>query len=171
MKRTPIGPQSFVEALQRQTAKRTARAPLKCRQPMSRGTKRMKSRGKPDPNSVRGLENVLDDLVRKVLPLDESVCFTDGRRGTPADPLTVSHLFGRAQRPTRFDVHLEGNNHLMHASCNSQHNDDKSIYRDKYIERFGVEAYEDLDRRAHSNRTFDYLELYRLIEQREAMLK
>lgn len=134
------------------------------------GRKRMKSRGTPEAGSVRDLENQLDELVRKVLPLSESVCFTDGRPGTQNDPLEVSHLFGRAQRPTRFDVHPDGNNHLQHHSCNSKHNDDKSIYQNAFIERHGEEAYREIETRAHQGGVFEYTELLRMILQRESML-
>lgn len=127
--------------------------------------------GKPKPSSVRDLERQLDSLVRKILRQDERVCFTDGCRGTPADPLEVSHLFGRSQRPTRFDVHPEGNNHLQHHSCNQKHNRDKSIYQNEFIRRFGVEAYNELDRRAHQSSVFEYTDLLRMIEQRKLMLR
>lgn len=178
-----LQPKSYEDALARKQAldarrranpsKRMAtRSPLKSHKPMSRGTKRMKSRGKPDPNSVRGLENTLDDLVRKVLHRDQKVCFTDGRPGTEDDPLEVSHLFGRAMRPTRFDVFPGGNNCLMHKSCNNRHNDDKSIYRNAFIKRYGQESYDELERRAHQRgATFDYIQLHQMIEQRQVMLK
>lgn len=146
-------------------------SPLHCHQPMKRSTKPMKSKGKPRPGSFRDLERQLDDLVRRVLHKEQNVCFTDGRPGTESDPLEVSHLFGRAMGPTRFDVHPAGNNSLMHRSCNRRHNSNKSIYRNAFIERYGIEAYEELDRRAHQGKPFDYVELYRLIEQRQSMLE
>ena len=121
--------------------------------------------------SVKDLERQLDGLTREVLRQDERVCFTDGKPGRPDDPLQVSHLFGRSQRPTRFDVHVDGNNHMMHESCNNRHNDDKSIYRDVFISRFGKDAYDEVDRRAHQGGVFDYVEMLRMIEQRQAMLR
>lgn len=139
------------------------------RKQMNRSTK-MKSYSKPQVG-VRDLERTLDDLTRKVLRQDERVCFTDGRRGTADDPLEVSHLFGRAFRPTRFDVHPDGNNHMMHRFCNRQHNEDQSIYRDKFIERCGQDAYDEIERRVHQGGVFEYIQLLRMIEQREAMLK
>ena len=148
------------------------RAPLKCRRPMKRSSKPMKSRGKPRPGSFRDLENTLDALVRKVLHREQKVCFTDGRPGTESDPLEVSHLFGRAMRPTRFDVFPGGNNSLQHRTCNQRHNSNKSIYRNAFIERYGQAAYDELERRAHQRgQTFDYIQLHQMIEQRQAMLK
>ena len=138
---------------------------------MKPSKKRMKSQSEPAPGSVGELENTLDDLVRKVLHMDQKVCFTDGRPGTADDPLEVSHLFGRAMRPTRFDVFPGGNNSLQHRSCNQQHNDDKSTYRKAFIKRYGQEAYDELERRAHQSGKFDYIELHRMIEQRQAMLR
>jgi hypothetical protein len=138
---------------------------------MKRSTAPMKSRSTPAPGSVRDLENTLDELVRQVLHRDQKACFTDGRPGTDNDPLEVSHLFGRAMRPTRFDVFPGGNNCLMHKSCNNRHNDDKSIYRQAFIKRYGQEAYDDLERRAHQKGTFDYIQLHQMIEQRQSMLR
>lgn len=98
-----VDPEKAREWQQRSRTRLATHAPLRCRKPMR------KRGGKPEVGSVRDLENTLDALVRKVLPLSEGVCFTDGRPGTTSDPLEVSHLFGRAKRPTRFDVHPEGN--------------------------------------------------------------
>lgn len=153
--RTPNTPNGAPIASQGQ---RKPRKPIKQYRPAIKGT-------------VKDLERQLDDLTRCVLRSDEGVCFTDGRRGMKDDPLELSHLFGRSLRPSRFDVHREGNCHLQHRSCNSRHNDDKSTYRDKFIARFGQEAYDDLDARAHSGSVFDYIHLVGMIEQREAMLR
>lgn len=133
--------------------------------------KPLKPRSTPEAGTIKKLEQTLDDLTRKVLREDERVSFTSGKAGTAADPLELSHLFGRAMRPTRFDVHPEGNCHMMTRSENQAHNNDKSIYQNEYIRRFGRDAYDDLDQRAHSNKQFTYLDLYRLIEQRETMLR
>ncbi len=155
-----------VKAWQDRSRRRlVTRSPLKCRKPMSKKAK------KPEKGSVKDLEQTLDVLTREVLRQDERVCFTDGKPGSAADLLQLSHLFGRAQRPTRFDVHIDGNNHMMHESCNNRHNEDKSIYRNEFIRRFGKDTYEKLDVRAHSNRQFDYVDLHKMVEQRESMLK
>lgn len=148
-----------------------SRQPLARNTPLSRGG-RMRSRGgKPEVGSVRDLERTLDDLVRQVLHQTESVCFTDGRPGTADDPLEVSHLFGRSKRPTRFDCHPDGNNHLMHRSCNGCHNSNRSIYLNVFIERCGQDAYEEIAIRAHQGGVFDYLTLHSMILQRQSMLK
>lgn len=144
-------------------AKRTPQGLRKPRKPLKQHRPAIKG-------SVKDLERQLDELVRRVLRQDERVCFTDGKRGTADDPLQVSHLFGRSQRPTRFDVHHDGNNHMMHESCNNRHNDDKSIYRNAFVARHGQDAYDEVERRAHQGGVFDYVELLRMIEQREAML-
>jgi hypothetical protein len=166
--------QTYEQALakrQARDARRTERAPmLRCQRPMKTRS-RMKARSHPEAGAIRDLENTLDDLTRKVLRQDERVSFTSGRRGTANDPLEVSHLFGRALRPTRFDCHPDGNCHMQTRSENQAHNSDKSIYRDKYIERFGEEAYRDLDRRAHQGEKWTYIELAKMILQRESMLR
>lgn len=144
-----------------------SRAPLHCRA-LKPG--RLKSYRPAAKGTRKDLERILDNLTRKVLRQAEPVSFTSGKRGTEGDPLEVSHLFGRTLTPVTFDYHPEGNCHMMRRSENSAHNDDKSVYRDKYIERFGQEAYDDLERRAHSGRKLTWLELHEMIAEREAML-
>lgn len=166
MKRSGFTKPTYAEAVQRQTAKpRAVRAPLRCRSSMKRRG------GKPESGSIKDLERRLDELTRRVLRQDETVSFTSGRRGTADDPLEVSHLFGRALRPTRFDCHPDGNCHMMTHSENQAHNDDKSVYQDEYIRRFGIAIFEDLNARAHSNKVFTFIELHTMITQRESMLK
>jgi hypothetical protein len=74
-------------------------------------------------------------------------------------------------RPTRFDVFPGGNNALQHKSCNRRHNDDKSIYRNAFIERYGDAAYEELEKRALSGRKFTVIERHEMIERLQAMVK
>jgi hypothetical protein len=123
-----------------------------------------------EKGSIRILESVLDDLVRKVLHREQRVCFVDGLPAKPGDPLEISHYFGRARRPTRFDVHPGGNNVLMHRSCNALHNHDKSNYRNAYVKRWGEAALVDLERRANSSAVFDYMTLHAMIQQRQSMI-
>jgi hypothetical protein len=175
-----------VRAWQERSRRRmVTRAPLRCRPRGdlsgtlsseaygldSKPRKAMKKYSTPDPESTKGLEKTLDDLTRKVLRQDERVSFTSGRCGTAEDPLEVSHLFGRALRPTRFDCHPDGNCHMQLRSENQAHNNDKSVYRNEYIRRFGQEAFDDLDRRAHQPDVWSWMELSKMILHREAMLR
>lgn len=116
-------PQQVREWQQRSRTRLTTHAPLRCRKPMK------KRGGKPEVGSIRDLERQLEELTRKVVHRYEKVSFTSGRQGTLGDPLELSHLFGRALRPTRWDVQPDGNCHLQLRSENSAHNNDKSIYR------------------------------------------
>lgn len=145
--------------------KRKSRAPLKCRRPMSRRG------GKPEVGSVKDLENQLDELVRRVLRREQDRCFTCGTRGSQDNPLQVSHLFTRAWRPTRFDVHPGGNNCMMCKRCNERHEADPMPYRKAFIARYGKEALMEIGRRAQESGKRTYLELNAMILQREAMLK
>lgn len=123
-------------------------------------------RDKPErrPGSTRWLEDELDAIVRLMLPLIETCCFTCG---TQYD-LQVGHLFERRWRHTRWDSTVDGNNHLQCSQCNKKHESHPSIYREKYVDRFGVEAYHELEVRAHSKQKIG--DLAALLEEKESEL-
>lgn len=150
---------------------RALRPPIRRHSSMKRSSKKIKSRGKPKPGSVRDLENQLDDLVRQILRREQAACFTCGTSGSPENPLQVSHLFTRTWRPTRFDVHPGGNNCMMCKRCNDRHESDPVPYRKAFIARHGKEALMEIGIRAQQGGKFDYVELLKMIEQRQAMLK
>lgn len=124
----------------------------------------------PAKGSRRDLKKTLDDLTRRVVLKNETVCFTCGQPGRPGDPLQNSHLFTRTWEPTRFDVHPEGNNHAQHATENNRHEDAPDAYNNEYVRRFGQDAFDDLERRAHSHTKFGHGELLDMIREREEVL-
>lgn len=143
-------------------------SPLRSRHPMTRT--RMKV-NKPREGSVKDLERQLDDLTRRVVLTDETVCFTCRTPGTESDPLELSHLFTRTWRPTRWDVHPEGNCHAQHKSCNNRHEYRPETYEKTFIARLGQEAFDTVRQRADSGVKFEYTQLLAMILQRESMLK
>lgn len=117
--------------------------------------------------STKYLEDELDAIVRLILPLMESSCFTCGTTKN----LQVSHLFERRHRLTRWDTSPEGNNHLMCDGENANHENHPEIYTNKFLKRFGERAYADVADRAHSNQKMSYSDLLDLLEQKEQQLK
>lgn len=117
--------------------------------------------------SIPYLRDELDAIVRLILPLMESYCFTCSKtRG-----LQVGHLLERRHMHTRFDTTVDGNNHLQCPQCNSDHERKPETYRNKYIDRFGVEAYNELEFRSRNKQKLYVADLERLLEEKEAQLK
>lgn len=125
-------------------------------------------RDKPErrPGSTRWLEDELDAVVRLILPLIETCCFTCGT----TKRLQVSHLFERRHRHTRWDTDPQGNNHLMCKQENANHENHPEVYTDKFLLQFGAGAYEVLVDRAHSKQKLTYSDLLSLLEEKESEL-
>jgi hypothetical protein len=124
-------------------------------------------RDKPEhrPMSDKYLRDELDAIVRLILPLIESCCFTCGSQYG----LQVGHLFERRHTHTRWDTTIDGNNHLQCAPCNKNHEAKPAIYQDKFIDRFGERAYADLGERAHCKQKVD--DLMSILEEKQNQLK
>lgn len=118
------------------------------------------------PMSTRWLEDELDAIVRLILPLMESNCFTCGT----TKRLQVSHLFECRHRHTRWDTSPQGNNHLMCEQENNNHENHPEVYTNKFLKRFGERAYADVAERANSNQKITYSELLDLLEEKEQQL-
>lgn len=116
--------------------------------------------------STRWLEDELDAIVRVILPLIESCCFTCGA----TKELQVGHLFERRHRLTRWDTSEQGNNHLQCPKCNSRHEAFPEKYRDMFTLRFGERAYADLAERSHSKMKLTYSDLLSLLDEKELQL-
>lgn len=140
---------------------------------MKRSTPMKRSRMRHNPpvkGSVRDLERTLDDLTRQIVLLQEKKCFT-----CPATSgLQCGHLFTRTWRSVRWEVEGLGpvgaNCHAQCSLCNKTHEGVPQIYESAYIDKYGWDAYDDLDRRAHSKHKFTYSELLDMIAEREALL-
>lgn len=119
------------------------------------------------PMSQKYLEDELDAIVREILALMETCCFTCGTvRG-----LEVGHLFSRRHRHGRWDTSIDGNCHRQCNPCNQLHIGNARIYQDKFIDRFGERAFHDLAERVHSKQKLVYADLLNLLEEKEAQLK
>lgn len=117
--------------------------------------------------STRWAEDELDAIVRLILPLLESSCFTCGA----TKELQVGHLFERRHRHTRWDTNETGNNHLQCPKCNSAHEAVPQKYQDMFTIRFGERAYSDLAERAHSNQKITFSDLLSLLEEKQTQLQ
>lgn len=115
---------------------------------------------KPKPallGSTKWFEAQLDDLTSKIVLFNEKVCFNIGC-GVRKD-LQNGHLLERRHRHTRFDIHPEGNCHAQCPLHNSIHEGEFHHYQDSYIQRFGIEAFNELERRARSMAKITPIEL------------
>ena len=72
---------------------------------------------------------------------DNWTCFTCGRskRRDPDTVFQAGHLFSRIKSAIRYDPR---NVMTQCYSCNTRHNSDPDIYREKYIARFGQSQYD-----------------------------
>lgn len=113
--------------------------------------------------SVKWFEDELDAIQRLILPYLETHCFTcSTTRG-----LQVGHLFERRHRHVRWDTTVDGNCHLQCPRCNQLHEAKPAIYRNKFIDRFGPDAYRELDFRRRNKQK---VELEELLVEKEAQL-
>lgn len=113
--------------------------------------------------STRWLEDELDAIVREILPYLEAHCFTCSK----THGLQVGHLFERRHRQIRWDTSIDGNCHLQCPPCNKLHEEKPEIYRNKFMDRFGPEAYRELEFRKQINQKVD---LEELLSEKEAQL-
>lgn len=113
--------------------------------------------------STKWFEDELDAIVRLILPLIETHCFTC----STTHGLQVGHLFERRHRHLRWDTSVDGNCHLQCPRCNQLHEQRPDIYRNKFIDRFGPEAYRELEIRKSSMQKVD---LEDLLTEKEAQL-
>lgn len=118
------------------------------------------------PGSTKWIEDELDAIVRLILPLLESCCFTCGT----SKNLEVGHLFERRHRHTRWDTSEAGNNHLQCQKCNAHHEAFPEKYRNAFKSRFGEQAYADVTDRAHSRQKLSYSDLLELMEEKQKQL-
>lgn len=117
----------------------------------------------------RGVEAQLDDAVSLVVRKRTPYCVLCGE--SDWELLECGHLFKRAMRGTRFDVHEGGNNSTLCHGCNQRDNEDHSIYVDYYVRSFTQDSYDELERRAHAEDKRSYFELVELLKDIRAMLR
>lgn len=119
-----------------------------------------------DEMTDKYVRDELDAIVRLILPLIETCCFTCGSQYG----LQVGHLFERRHTHTRWDTTVDGNNHLQCAPCNRKHESHPGIYRDKFIDRFGIAAFNELDFRLRNKQKLTGPDLRDLLTEKEDQL-
>ena len=88
---------------------------------------------------VKALDAIFSMYIRK---RDNYRCFTCGQLGGPKDGIMqAGHLFSRVNYSTRWD---ELNTHCQCKSCNYTHEFNPHIYVNKFIDKYGLEKYQDL---------------------------
>lgn len=109
--------------------------------------RRKSKRQTVDGDSGKEIKNEMDQLVRDILALRDSECFTCHIRRDQW-PLEVGHLIHRVNERVRWNLQ---NCNAQCRECNSEHNNDAEIYIGCFVQRYDVEAYAEL--RALSQRS------------------
>lgn len=89
------------------------------------------------------LVDKLDDVVSLYTRIRDGKSVTSGR----TDKLTNSHLFTRTAFSTRWDTMDDGNCHCQTSDENFRHEFDPHDYTFWYINKFGIDKYDELHRR------------------------
>ena len=108
--------------------------------------------------SRKTLVRQLDALVSQFIRNRDKKCVVCGSK----KDLTNGHLFTRAAYSTRWDVSENGNCHCQCSSCNLRHEYDHYPFSRFYIEKFGLENYDELHfrhRQARKWKDFELMEL------------
>lgn len=105
---------------------------------------------------VKKLDTIVSLYIRK----------RDGRSvlSGATDHLTNGHLFSRTSYSTRWDVTPDGNCHCQTVSENYTHEFDPYPYQKWYIDKFGIEKYDELHRRFKTVKKFKDWELQEMID-------
>jgi len=134
---------------------------------MRRG--RLKARPYHPVETKAGLRDALDIEASRTVRTLHPACVLCGEADW--QKLTCGHLFKRTYEPSRFDTHEGGNNSTLCKDCNGRDNEDHSIYVAWFKGRYGVRAYEALEARARSGRTFERYELRALLDEYRRRLR
>jgi hypothetical protein len=123
------------------------------------GTTRKRLRRRPYHSVERkcGLRDALDVEVSRVVRESNPACVLCGE--SDWQKLTCGHLFKRTHEATRFDTEEGGNCSTLCKSCNDRDNHEHNIYVDWFKARYGLAAYEALEARARSDKSFETYEL------------
>lgn len=100
----------------------------------------------------KDVKDEMDQLVRDILKLRDSVCFTCPQ----TENLHVGHLFRRGLETVRWNIL---NNHLQCDPCNSLHEEEPEHYIGCFVQRFGEAAYIILRTRSRQSHKLSYIEL------------
>lgn len=89
--------------------------------------------------------DVADDLVREIIFLRDTECITCGVT-RQVYPLQVGHLISRGVHSVRWDLK---NCNGQCEGCNRKHEHYPEYYFAAFVNKYGAESLEDLQRRAH----------------------
>lgn len=106
----------------------------------------------------KGLIRKLDKAISIKVVERDGQCFTCRSR----ENLTCGHLFTRSYYIVRWDLL---NCHAQCVGCNYRHEFDPSVYQLKFIDKYGLEVYKELYRRAHRPNKFTDKQLKEMLEK------
>lgn len=106
----------------------------------------------------KGLVRALDTTVSLYVRKRDGRCFTCGT----SENLSCGHLFTRGLYIVRWDL---TNCHAQCIGCNYRHEFDPSIYQLKFIDKYGLETYRELYRKAHKPNKFSDKQLREMLEE------
>lgn len=95
----------------------------------------------------KGLIRQLDKAMSISIVERDKICFTCGT----TQNLTNGHLFTRGLYIVRWDPL---NCHAQCSGCNFRHEFDPAIYQLKFIDKYGLDVYKQLYRKAHTSNKF-----------------
>lgn len=130
-------------------------------------TKEIKKAKKQKPNNFKRVKKRLDILHSKVIRALEPACVCCGS----VNQLTAGHIFSRRHLVTRWDIDSDGNVHTQCWPCNYKHVRDQYPYFNWYIEKFGLDKFEELRSRHNQDSTLKTFHLLELEEQLKTVLK
>ncbi len=104
----------------------------------------------------KGLIRKLDKAMSQFVVNRDKKCFTCNS----TQDLTNGHLFTRGLYIVRWD---KLNCHAQCVGCNFRHEFDPAIYQLKFIDKYGLETYKELYRKAHRPNKFTDLQLKEIL--------
>jgi len=114
---------------------------------------------------VKRLDNAFSLFIRA---RDRYVCVTCGLRGSYKDGvMQCGHLFSRQSYSTRWD---EMNCYCQCKGCNNSHEYDAYPFTRYFIERYGLNAYDELHLRHRTSRKFSDADLNDMIKFYEGVI-
>jgi hypothetical protein len=106
--------------------------------PAPKPVAKKKKHKKKSPSEYQELVLSLDDLVKRIVHIrDNDTCVICGSTARPQ----AGHLFVRDRKKTRWALH---NVNIQCARCNLLHRFDQAPYIHWFIEKYGLEAYNEL---------------------------
>lgn len=116
--------------------------------------KKLKIKKPTRKSLIRKLDNKVSEIVRK-RDTNCVICFSTKQ-------ITAGHLFSRRFYSTRWDL---DNVFTQCWPCNYTHGRDQSKYFLWYINKFGLEKFKELEKKAHQVSHFKTADLVEFLEQ------